>query len=265
MSRVEFDLFPGQSKLAFMTEGPPDDRLSTGFFWLGGFMSDMTGSKAESLAELARGTRRSYLRFDYWGHGQSEGAFTEGTISLWLEQATHMFISHTKGRRIVVGSSMGGWLALLLMQKLRIEDPPSFRRIAGLVLVAPAADMTRDLMWDQFTPEQKAALANDGITYLDSGYGPPYPISRDLIEDGKRHLVLTRGIPAEIPVRILQGEADTDVPPEHAIRTFDAITGDDVTLQMIKHGDHRLSAPPYLRLLKDTVLNLAQRADGEMF
>jgi pimeloyl-ACP methyl ester carboxylesterase len=265
MTRVEFDQFPGNAKIAFMTEGPPDDRLSTGFFWLGGFMSDMTGSKAESLAELARATRRSFLRFDYWGHGQSEGEFTDGTISIWLEQATHMFIKHTRGRRIVVGSSMGGWLALLLMQKLRLEDPPSFRRIAGLVLMAPAADMTRDLMWDEFSPEQRADIADDGLTYLASGYGPPYPITRGLIEDGKRHLILTRGIATEVPVRILQGTRDTDVPPEHAIRTFDAISGDDVTLQMIKHGDHRLSAPPYLRLLNDTVLSLAQRSDGETF
>jgi pimeloyl-ACP methyl ester carboxylesterase len=263
--RVAFEHFPGSEKLAYLSDGAPDDRLATGVFWLGGFMSEMTGSKAESLAALARATRRPLLRFDYFGHGQSSGAFTDGTISLWLEQATHMFITHTRGKRIVVGSSMGGWLALLLMRKLRAEDPPAYRRIAGLVLIAPAADMTRDLMADHFTGDQIRELREDGLTHLASDYGAPYPITSRLIEDGKRHLILTRGIATEVPVRILQGTDDTDVPPQHAIRTFEAIAGEDVTLQLVKNGDHRMSAPPYLRLINDTVLSLAQRADGQAF
>jgi pimeloyl-ACP methyl ester carboxylesterase len=263
--RVEFERFPVPEKLAYIVDGPPDDRLATGFFWLGGFKSEMTGSKAESLAALARATRRPFLRFDYFGHGQSSGAFSDGTISLWLEQATHMFITQTRGKRIVVGSSMGGWLALLLMLKLRAEDPPAYRRIAGLVLIAPATDMTRDLMADHFTDSQIRALHDTGLTHLASDYGAPYPITAALIEDGKKHLILTRGIAADVPVRILQGTDDRDVPPHHAIRTFEAITGEDVTLQLVKNGDHRMSAPPYLRLINDTVLSLAQRADGQAF
>jgi pimeloyl-ACP methyl ester carboxylesterase len=265
MARVEFDAFEPDALLAFQHDGPPDDRLHTGFFWLGGFMSDMMGSKAEALADIARTTRRACLRFDYSGHGQSGGAFTDGTISRWLEQATHMFITHTKGRRIVVGSSMGGWLAMLLARKLEHEDPPAFRRISGLLLIAPAADMTRDLMWDHFSATQKTELQEEGMLHLASDYGAPYPITLRLIEDGKVHLLLSRGFHVSYPVRILQGVADTDVPPAHSLKTLDAIAGDDVSLQLIKGGDHRLSAPPYLRMIKDTALAMAERADGTGF
>jgi pimeloyl-ACP methyl ester carboxylesterase len=262
MSRAEYDMDLEGHRLAFLQDGPPDDRLETGFFWLGGFMSEMTGSKAEALAGLARATRRSCLRFDYSGHGQSGGEFTDGTISMWLEQATHMFISHTKGRRIVVGSSMGGWLALLLVCKLQAEDPVAFRRIAGLMLIAPAADMTRDLIWDHLTADQKQDLQEQGFTSLPSDYGSSFPITRNLIEDGAFHLILHRTFAAPFPVRILQGAKDTEVPPSHALKTFDFVTGDDVTLQLIKGGDHRLSQPPFLRIIKETALTLAQRADG---
>lgn len=262
MARVEFDPFVPDAPLAFMHDGPPDDRLHTGFFWLGGFMSDMTGTKAEALADLARTTRRACLRFDYSGHGQSGGAFIDGTISQWLEQATHMFISHTKGRRIVVGSSMGGWLAMLLARRLEREDPRAFRRLSGLLLIAPAADMTRDLMWDNFSAAQKTELQEEGVLHVASDYGAPYPITLQLIEDGKDHMLLSRGYPVSYPVRILQGVADIEVPPAHALKTLDAIAGEDVSLQLIKGGDHRLSAPPYLRMIKDAALALAARADG---
>ncbi len=265
MARVDFDPFDPQAPLAFLHDGPPDDRLNTGFFWLGGFMSDMTGSKAEALADLSRNSRRACLRFDYSGHGQSGGAFADGTISLWLEQATHMFITHTKGRRIVVGSSMGGWLAMLLARKLEREDPQAFRRLSGLLLIAPAADMTRDLMWDRFSAEQRIELQESGVLHVASDYGAPYPVTSQLIEDGKNHLLLSRGFQTSIAVRILQGTADADVPPSHALKTLDAIAGEDVSLELIKGGDHRLSAPPYLRMIKDAALTLAERADGTGF
>jgi pimeloyl-ACP methyl ester carboxylesterase len=262
MARVEFDPFDPGAPLAYLHDGPPDDRLHTGFFWLGGFMSEMTGTKGEAIADLARNSRRACLRFDYSGHGQSGGAFADGTISQWLEQATHMFLTHTKGRRIVIGSSMGGWLAMLLARKLEREDPPAFRRLAGLLLIAPAADMTRDLMWDRFTQEQRAELQAAQVLDVASDYGSPYPITARLIEDGKDHLFLSRGFQATYPVRILQGMVDTDVPPAHALKILDVISGEDVSLQLIKGGDHRLSAPPYLRMIKDAALALAIRADG---
>jgi pimeloyl-ACP methyl ester carboxylesterase len=248
--------------IAHIKDGPNDDLGPCGFFWLGGYMSDMTGSKAESLADLARSTRRISLRFDYSGHGQSSGLFVDGTISQWLEEATHMFLAHTRNRRIVVGSSMGGWLALLLARRLKQEDPQAFRRIGGLVLLAPATDMTLDLMWDRFSKDQKHEMAEEGVLRLPSHYGEPYPITAKLIEDGAGHRLLDKGLDLPFPVRILQGTEDVEVPPDHAFKTFEALRGPDVTLSYIKGGDHRLSTPTNLRLLRETTLQLAERADG---
>jgi pimeloyl-ACP methyl ester carboxylesterase len=249
-------------RLAYLRDGGGEELGPCGFFWLGGFMSDMTGSKAEALAELARATRRPCLRFDYSGHGQSEGWFTDGTISLWLEQATHMFIKNTRNKRIIVGSSMGGWLALLLARRLSREDQSAFGRVGGLVLIAPATDMTRDLMWERFGAEAKQALLERGIWDLASDYGAPYPITMKLLEDGERHLLLQNGLDLPFPVRILQGYADKDVPANHALKTMAAIRAADVSATLIKDGDHRLSAPQHLRLIRETALALAERADG---
>ena len=259
-----FENGPWGSRLAYRKDGAMDELGPCGFFFLGGFMSAMTGSKAESLADLARAKRRSCLRFDYSGHGESEGLFVDGSISLWLEQATHMFLQATRNPRIVVGSSMGGWLALLLAKRLQQEDPQAFRRIAGMVLIAPATDMTRDLMWQAFPDQAKQELRDNGIYHEPSSYGEPYPITLKLIEDGENHLLFPKGLNLPFPVRILQGSEDVEVPPEHAIKTMDAIAGSDVSLCLIKGGDHRLSTPPQLRLIRETVLTLAERADGEM-
>ncbi len=249
-------------RLAYLKDGAMAGVSPCGLFWLGGFKSDMTGSKAEALAELARATRRNLLRFDYSGHGQSGGEFEDGTISDWLEQATHMFLTHTINPRIVVGSSMGGWLALLLLRKLLREDPAAARRVAGLVLIAPATDMTRDLMWEQATPEMRDELVRTGIFHRPSDYGEPYPITLNLIEDGERHLMFPDGLAVSCPVRILQGTADVDVPASHAVKTFEALSGSDVTLTFIKGGDHRLSNSVQLRIIQETVLRLAERVDG---
>lgn len=249
-------------RLAFREDGGGDDMGRCGFFWLGGFMSDMEGSKAESLAGLARESRRPSLRFDYGGHGASGGLFTDGTISQWLGHSLHMFRTRTKGRRIVVGSSMGGWLAMVMYRWLKANDPRAARRIAGLVLIAPAADMTKDLMWDRFGATARSELADTGVHLRPSAYGDPYPITARLIEDGAEHLLLGQGLACDCPVRILQGDADSDVPPEHAIAVYDAISGSDVTLTMIKGGDHRLSAPGQLAIIRETALALANRADG---
>jgi pimeloyl-ACP methyl ester carboxylesterase len=262
MTAMAFDDNLMEFSLAYLKDGPNDDLGPCGFFWLGGFMSEMIGSKAESLADLARSNRRNCLRFDYSGHGQSSGLFTDGTISLWLEQATHMFLQHTRNKRIIVGSSMGGWLAQLLARRLQKEDPQAFRRIGGLLLLAPATDMTTTLMWDKMNDDDRKVLVADGVWRQPSDYGAPYPVTLALIEDGARHALLEEGLSLPCPVRILQGTEDSDVPPEHALKTMEALTG-DVTLTLIKGGDHRLSTPPHLKIMREMALQLAQRADGE--
>jgi pimeloyl-ACP methyl ester carboxylesterase len=175
MAAVMFDDDLMDFSLAWLKDGPGDERGITGFFWLGGFMSDMTGSKGEALAALARSQRRTCLRFDYSGHGQSSGLFTDGTISHWLEQATHMFLRHTRNKRIIVGSSMGGWLALLLARRLAKEDPYAFSRIGGMVLIAPATDMTNELIWPKMTDEDRHHLVREGQWHQPSDYGAPFP------------------------------------------------------------------------------------------
>ena len=197
MTAIQHEIFEG-TRLAFREDGR-EDISRCGFFWLGGFKSDMEGSKAEALGALARETRRPGFRFDYSGHGASEGEFLQGTISHWLAQSCHMFTRKALGRRIVVGSSMGGWLALLLYRELRIRNPRAAQRIAGLVLLAPAADMTADLMWDQFPDAVRAELARSGVWQRPSLYGDPYAITLRLIEDGRRHLMLARGARHRLP------------------------------------------------------------------
>ena len=262
MGRVAFDdNLPG-CRLAYMKDGAADDIGPCGIVWLGGYKSDMTGTKAENLADLARASRRNLLRFDYTGHGQSDGLFVDGTISGWLEQATHMFLRHTQNPRIIVGSSMGGWLALLLARRLMKEDPLAARRVAGLVLIAPATDVTRDLMWENFGAEAREELLERGVYLRPSEYGEPYAITLRLLEDGAKHLILEEGLSLHMPVRILQGSADVDVPPSHAVKTFEALEASDITLTFLKGGDHRLSTAVQLRIMQETVLQLAERADG---
>jgi len=261
MTGIKHENLPDGTALAYREDGP-EDISRCGLFWLGGFRSDMAGSKAEALADLARGTRRPGFRFDYSGHGASGGEFLNGTISAWLAQSLHMFTRKAPGRRIVVGSSMGGWLALLLYRELRLRNPRAAERIAGLVLLAPAADMTADLMWDEFTEEVKSEILAAGAWQRPSLYGAPYAITYRLIDDGCKHLMLKDGLDVSCPVRILQGDADPDVPASHAVKVFGALRGPDVTLSLIKGGDHRLSTPGNLTLLRETVLRLAERADG---
>ena len=260
MTAIQHEIFDN-IRLAYREDGR-EDIARCGFFWLGGFKSDMEGSKAEVLGALARETRRPGFRFDYSGHGASGGDFLKGTISGWLGQASHMFTRKALGRRIVIGSSMGGWLALLLYRELRIRNPRAAARIAGIVLLAPAADMTADLMWDQFPDSVRAELARSGVWQRPSLYGEPYAITWGLIEDGRKHLMLGEGLDVSCPVRILQGDVDPDVPAAHAVKVFGALRGNDVTLTLIKGGDHRLSTPGNLTLLRETVLRLAERSDG---
>lgn len=261
MTDIKFENAPDGTPIAYREDGR-SDLGRCGFVWLGGYKSDMEGSKAEALAALARETRRPCLRFDYSGHGASGGLFVDGTISKWLSQSAHMLTQHGQGPRILVGSSMGGWLSLLLYRQLQRQNPQAARRIMGLVLLAPAADMTADLMWDHFPAEVRAELDEKGVWMRPSAYGEPYAITRRLIEDGRNHLMLADGIDVHCPVRILQGDVDPDVPAAHAVRLFGALRGTDVTLTLIKGGDHRLSTPGNLALLRETVLRLAERSEG---
>jgi len=172
-----------------------------------------------------------------------------------------MILAHGQGPRILVGSSMGGWLAMLAYRELLKAHPLAARRIRGLVLLAPATDMTSDLMWDQFPPAVREEIMEKGVWSRPSAYGEPYAITRKLITDGRQHLMLAEGLDLSCPVRILQGDADPDVPPAHTAKVFGALRGADVTLTLIKGGDHRLSSPVQLLLLRETVLALAERAD----
>lgn len=261
MTDIKFENAPDGAPIAYRLDGR-DDLGRCGFVWLGGYKSDMEGSKAGALAALARETRRPGLRFDYSGHGASGGLFVDGTISKWLEQSLHMVLTHGRGPRILVGSSMGGWLALLLYRQLRLRHPAAAQNIKGIVLLAPAADMTEDLMWDEFPDAVRKELNDKGVWLRPSAYGEPYTITRRLIEDGRRHLLLNQGLDVACPVCILQGDEDTDVPATHAVKVFGALRGPDVTLTLIKGGDHRLSTPGNLALLRDTVLRLAERSEG---
>jgi pimeloyl-ACP methyl ester carboxylesterase len=215
---------------------------SPGLFWLGGFKSDMQGTKAQALDSWAQAQGRACLRFDYSGHGESDGDFKDGTIGRWLAECLAVYTSLAKGPQVVIGSSMGGWLALLLARALREKKsgPP----IAGMVLIAPAVDFTEELMWKHFPEAVKREIEDEGLWLRPSEYGEgPYPITKSLIEDGRKHLMLGGLIEPGCPVHILQGVQDPDVPWRHAVELVSRFARDDVVLTLIKDGDHRLSRP----------------------
>jgi pimeloyl-ACP methyl ester carboxylesterase len=215
-----------------------------GLLWLGGFKSDMGGTKAVALDQWAEEQGCACVRFDYSGHGESGGAFADGTISRWLEESLAVFDACCEGPQVLVGSSMGGWLALLVARALRQRVEPSGATLAGLVLIAPAVDFTEALMWKRFPAEVKRQLETTGTWQRPSEYSTePYLITRALIEDGRRHLLLGGLIETGCPVRILQGVVDPDVPWRHAVELVSRLAHDDVVLSLIKDGDHRLSRP----------------------
>ncbi len=214
-----------------------------GLFWLGGFKSDMQGTKAVALDDWAGENGRACIRFDYSGHGESGGDFVDGTIGRWLEDSAAVFERFAKGPQVLIGSSMGGWLALLLARELKGREQ---RRgsIAGLVLIAPAVDFTEELMWNKFSPEVKRQIETEGSWQRPSQYSESaYPITRGLIEEGRKHLLLGGLIETGCPVRILQGVQDPDVPWQHAVDLSSRLARDDVVLTLVKDGDHRLSRP----------------------
>jgi pimeloyl-ACP methyl ester carboxylesterase len=214
---------------------------SPGLFWLGGFNSDMRGTKALALDAWAAEHGRGCVRFDYSGHGESEGNFVDGTIGRWLDESVAVFERFCRGPQVVIGSSMGGWLALLLARQ--IAGRPTAASLAGLVLIAPAPDFTEELMWKGLPAKVRKEIEAKGVWMRPSQYGEPYPITRNLIEEGRNHLLLGASIEVGCPVRILQGARDPDVPWRHAFRLAQRLPAEDVVLTMIQDGDHRLSRP----------------------
>lgn len=233
----DFLTTPAGRRIAYhKTEG-----AGPGVVFLGGFKSDMTGTKAQHLQDWAEATGRAFLRFDYSGHGQSSGAFLDGCIGDWAADAMAAISALTTGPQVLVGSSMGGWISLLVARAM-----PD--RVAGLVGIAAAPDFTEDLMWATFTEAERAALAAGRVEQPSDYSDEPYVITRKLIEEGRRQLVLRSPLPLPFPVRLLQGTADVDVPPAVALRLVDHAESPDLRLVLVKGADHRFSTPACLAL-----------------
>ncbi len=221
------------------------------FVWLGGFRSDMTGTKAEALAGWAAARGQAFVRFDYSGHGRSGGRFEEGTLSRWLSD-TLAVLESIEGPLVLVGSSMGGWIALLAARAL-----PA--RVKGLLLIAPAADFTERLMWPALSPAERSAIMAEGRIEQASQYSAdPNVLTRALIEDGRKHLLMTGPIAFDGPVRILQGADDPDVPLAHVEALAALLRAGDLKMNIISGGDHRLSRPQDIETLRETAEALAE-------
>ncbi|HEV7309411.1 alpha/beta hydrolase [Ensifer sp.] len=220
--------------------------------WLGGYRSDMTGTKAVEVERYAIERGAACVRFDYSGHGSSGGAFTDGTISRWLEESLAVVNRATEGRLVLIGSSMGCWIALRLIQELRARGQGD--RIAGLVLIAPAPDFTAELIEPNLTEAEKTSLAERGYFEEPSEYSPePNIFTRALIEDGRTNRVLDGTIVTGCPVHILQGMRDPDVPYTHALRLMEHLPADDVVMTLIRDGDHRLSREEDIAKMKQAI------------
>ena len=224
--------------------------------FLGGFMSDMSGTKAAHLEAYAAARGRAFLAMDYSGHGLSGGSFEEGSIGRWRDDALAVFDAVAAGPQLLVGSSMGGWIMLLLA----LARPD---RVAGLLGIAAAPDFTESLLWQQLPPDRRERLMIDGRIEQPSGYSPaPCVITRHLIEEGRRHLLLHAPIPLACPVRLLHGLEDADVPYSHSLTLLDALNSQDADVTLVKGGGHRLSEPPQLALLDATLDRLLARLSG---
>ncbi|MCW8945014.1 MAG: alpha/beta hydrolase [Sedimenticola sp.] len=231
---------PSGKQIAYhKTEG-----ADPGVLFFGGFKSDMTGIKAVTLEQWCQTNKRSFVRFDYSGHGQSSGSFESGTIGEWLEDALAVIDQLTKGPLVLIGSSMGGWLSLLAA----IARP---ERTRALITLACATDFTQRLLIPMFSEEQLLQLQERGSLFIPCDYDDqqPYPITRDLLEEGKNHLLLDSPIPIHCPVRMFHGMQDPDVPWDFSRRTCEQLESNDATLTLIKQGDHRLSEPADLHLI----------------
>ena len=227
-----------------------------GVMFLGGLMSDMSGTKAIALESHCRAAGRAFVRFDYLGHGESSGSFVDGTIDRWHADTLAVLDEIARGPQILVGSSMGGW-QMLLAARARPE------RIAGLIGVAAAPDFTEDLMWDQFDDAAKARIRAEGILHLPSEYeDTPYPVSLTLIEDGRDHLLLRSPLALNCPLHLIHGMADRDVPWQTALNIAEAVSSEDVSVTLVKGGGHRLSTAADLARLASAVDDMAARRNG---
>lgn len=221
-----------------------------GIVWLGGFRSDMLGTKASFLDEWARQRKRSFVRFDYSGHGESDGKFEDGTITNWIGDSNAILNQVADGLQILVGSSMGGWIATALA----IANPD---RIAAIVFIAPAPDFTERLMWPSLTEDQRQALTSDGRLELPSEYSSePEIITDALFKDGRLNLVMNGPIPIHCPVKIYHGMNDTVVPWHHGVEFASLLESNDVEITLTKNGDHRLSEPDDLERLERAISTL---------
>jgi len=231
---------------------------SPGVIFLGGFRSDMEGTKAQALEQWCQANERAFLRFDYTGHGRSMGTFEDGSISDWAEDALDVLDHLTEGPQVLVGSSMGGWIMLLVASQ-RPE------RIVGLLGLAAAPDFTEDLMWRDLNDAQRIELNENGLVALDNCYDnqDPYIITQKLIEDGKTNLVLRDPINLKVPVRLIQGFQDADVPWATALKLQEALVTQDVEIQFVKNGDHRLSEAQDLLRLTRTLENLLKDVETQ--
>lgn len=223
-----------------------------GVVFLGGFKSDMEGSKATHLEAWCRAQNRAFLRFDYSGHGESDGAFKDGCIGEWVADAQAAITELTEGPQVLVGSSMGGWISLLTARAMP-------EKVAALVTIAAAPDFTEDGFWANFTADQRATLETEGQIALPSEYGEPYIITRRLIEEGRDNLVLRSPLPLPFPTRCLQGTADTSVTTETALKLLDHAQCDDIRLTLVKDKDHSFSDPECLSIIADSITDVTQR------
>lgn len=247
MNDPDFLETPDGRRLAYSRTGAAPGATARGVVFLGGLSSDMTGTKALFLEDWARGTGRAFLRFDYTGHGRSSGRFEDGTVGEWARDAADAIRALTEGPQILVGSSLGGWIALLLAQR---RDVP----VAGIVGIAAAPDFTEDFLLHGATPQQRAALLTRGATELESDYEAPTTMTARLLADGASHLLLDRRLAIRAPVRLLHGTADTDVPVRTALRILDALEdGRDARLILVKDSDHRMSGAAELELLRSVL------------
>ena len=236
---IESSLNASGTRIAFQRSAGKGPAL----VWICGFRSDMGGTKAAWLHQRADAAGRAFLRFDVTGCGQSGGRFEDGTIGVWLADALHAIDTASEGPLILVGSSMGGWLALLIA-RARPE------RVKGLMLIAPAPDFTERLMWPEMTEEARRDVLEKGVWLRPSAYDDtPTPITRALIEDGRAHLLMDAPIPFTGPVRIVHGQADPDVPWRLSLEIAERLVSEDVQITFVKNGDHRLSTPRDLELL----------------
>ncbi len=243
-------------KIAYMSQPAPESE-AVGLLWLLGLKSDMVSTKAMALAEWAPKNGFGLMRFEYSGHGSSGGNFETATISDWLEETRAVLERLTDGPQILVGSSTGGHIALVVLRNLIRDNDPLVDRVKGLVLIAPAWDLTEELMWKTFPAEAKRDLEQQGYYDMPSEYGEPYRISRAFIEDGRKHLLAREPFDPGRPIRIIQGLQDTAVPAAHTRELLSFVKSDWVNLIEVPDGEHRLSRPQDLELLYAQIAEVA--------